>query len=75
MIISRCVIGTYVINEGKIETNDASLVDLFSSILNPFPGPSEGDPDLVLNDRMNKYIPDCEIVEYIPMKIDSEVEY
>lgn len=63
------------IDQGKIVTTDPYFEQSFNLLVDPVPGPAEGDPDMVYYKRLKKFYPDLSIVKYIPMEIDESVVY
>ena len=75
MILAKCFISEFTINDGEIVSSEKFLEDVFGLIYEPIPNAWEGDPDLVRYNRMKKYIPGCDIIKYIPTIIDESVVY
>ena len=65
----------FEINEGTISGVTSKMKYAFSILLEDFPGPSEGDPDYVLFQRLKQQFPDITLVKYIPMELDPDVVY
>lgn len=51
------------------------IKSVIASFKEPEIGPSEGDPDLALFNRVKDTFKDTELIEYIPMTIDKDVVY
>lgn len=65
----------FEINEGTLTRGSQQIRRAFSILLEDFPGPSEGDPDYVLFQRLKQRFPDIILVKYIPMELDPDVVY
>jgi hypothetical protein len=65
----------FEINEGVLTGDSPRLEQAFAFIAEDPPGPSEGDPDYVLFERLKSQFPSITLVKYIPMKLDPDVVY
>ena len=54
MILAKCFIGEFVINDGEIASSENFLEDVFRLIYKPIPNTWEGDPDVVWYNRIKK---------------------
>lgn len=64
----------FTIDQGKINGNHEITVAYDALAQEPI-GPSEGDPDLVMFNRMKETLMDVSLLNYVPMKIDPDVVY
>ena len=65
----------FEINEGVLKGGGVQIKYVFPSIAADPPGPSEGDPDYVLFERLKSQFSDIILVKYIPMELDPDVVY
>lgn len=65
----------FEINEGILTGGTSKIKYAFFPIAADPPGPSEGDPDYVLFQRLKQQFPDIVLVKYIPMELDPNVVY
>jgi hypothetical protein len=72
--------GTYFgigfeINNGYIKTEFTSLPIMFDNYREPFPSPGEGDPDMVIFERMKEDLQNFELISYTPPVLKEGVAY
>lgn len=65
----------FKIDTGVLVGGPREIIHAFSLIASDPPGPSEGDPDYVLFQRLQSQFSDIVLIKYVPMKIDPDVVY
>lgn len=75
MIKGKHLAQVFEINEGILTGGSLQIRSAFPAIADDPPGPSEGDPDYVLFERLKVLFPDIILVKYIPMELDPDVVY
>lgn len=65
----------FEINQGTIKTEFSILPIMFENYKEPSPSPGEGDPDMVIFERMKADFPYFELVSYTPPVLKEGVAY
>jgi hypothetical protein len=78
---AKCLYGDFTIDGCKLTIDKAWAPEVIETAFRgsrkiPLGGPSAGDPDMVLAERMLAYFPNTgKIIEYKPPEIDPDVVY
>jgi len=65
----------FTIDTGEITGAPLNVKRAFLILTNDPPGPSEGDPDFVLFDRLKQQFPDITLIKAVWMELDPDVVY
>jgi len=74
MIIGIAFGETFTINDGAID-GDPDITNIYNAIHDPVPDPKDGDPDIVMFDRMKDLFKSIELESYVMMDMNKKVVY